>query len=167
VNGDTPVQNEPEEEMPEEQPEEEPEEEPEESEPQQSEATYLGSGSLRSDTGVYLNLIAAWSAEAADSNTVNLKVDVLVESYALRAGAAYGALKLTVDGSTVVLDMPAINVEGQSLAQTHVVSRTFTVNVAKGQSANVAIEAEWFFGGQYSGAQLDTILCSGTAYLAR
>ena len=128
----------------------------------------LGTGSFRSATGVDLNLVISWSAKTVTESTVELSVQVLVESYTLYANASPGALILYAYGQPTVLNMPDLSIDSpSSLTQTAVASKTYTVNLSDGASAAVPISAEWLFGGVYSGADLPVIECGGDINLVR
>jgi len=128
----------------------------------------LGSGSFRSSTGVDLNLVMSWSAETTNASTVELTVNVVVESYSLQSAASPGALKVYVYGAPTVLNMPDINLDSSSSkVQTSVASRTYTINLSDGSSTTVPLSAEWLFGGVYSGTELPTITCGGDITLSR
>ena len=138
----------------------------------------LASGSFRSDTGSYLNIVADWDAKVLDSERVTVTVTVSTESYALRTSALVKTLNLSLDGQYVSLDVPAITYptdgsDSAPLGKNLLGSYSFTVDLAANSSRALALQVEWHFNGSYRNAHgegsidLAAIECGGTINLSR
>ena len=127
----------------------------------------LGSGSFRSETGVPINLACIWTAKTSGQGTAEITVTTALESYALYINASADALKYTVNGKSVAVDMPAINTDTTEPIVTQLGSMTFTVNLADGETMTVPISVDWSFGGTYSDVSLPVVTASTSATLSR
>lgn len=127
----------------------------------------VGSGSFSSDTGIWIDLVASWDAKTLDNEHVEITVACDLKSYALQLGEANKALKITVGDQTAELTVPAINTEAKEEVINQIGTATFTVSAPHGQITLVPLEATWYFGGVYSGKQLDEISCSGDMQISR
>lgn len=127
----------------------------------------LGSGSFRSETGVPINLVCSWSAKTSGSGTAEVTVHAALECYSLYINASANALRFTINGNSASMNMPAISSDSTELVLTDLGSKSFTVNLADGESLTVPISVEWMFGGVYSDVQLDVVTASTSAALSR
>ena len=127
----------------------------------------LGSGSFKSDTGLPINLRADWSVKTVSASQVEVTIKVSVDSYAIHLQAVPYAVKLNVNGEYVSMDAPAVDYDGNAATNTVFGSKTFTVNLSSGSSANIPVAVEWHFGGTYGGEQVDVIECGGTISVSR
>ena len=127
----------------------------------------LGSGSFKSDTGLPINLRADWSVKTVSATQVEVTIKVSVDSYAIHLQAVPYAVKLNVNGEYVSMDAPAVDYDGSAATNTVFGSKTFTVNLSEGSSANIPVAIEWHFGGTYGGEQLDVLECGGTISVSR
>lgn len=127
----------------------------------------LGSGSFKSDTGLPINLRADWSVKTVSASQVEVTIKVSVDSYAIHLQAVPYAVKLNVNGEYVSMDAPAVDYDGSAATNTVFGSKTFTVNLSEGSSANIPVAIEWHFGGTYGGEQLDVLECGGTISVSR
>ena len=127
----------------------------------------LGSGSFKSDTGLPINLRADWSVKTVSASQVEVTIKVSVDSYAIHLQAVPYAVKLNVNGEYVSMDAPAVDYDGSAATNTVFGSKTFTVNLSSGSSANIPVAVEWHFGGTYGGEQIDVIECGGTISVSR
>lgn len=127
----------------------------------------LGSGSFRSDTGVPINLVCSWSAKTSGSGTAEITVRASLECYSLYVNSSANALRFTVNGGSSAMNMPAISSDSTELVRTELGSKTFTVNIADGNTVTVPVSVEWFFGGVYSEVQLDVVTASTNVTLSR
>ena len=127
----------------------------------------LGSGSFKSDTGLPINLKADWSVKTVSASQVEVTIKVSVDSYAIHLQAVPYAVKLNVNGEYVSMDAPAVDYDGNAATNTVFGSKTFTVNLSSGSSANIPVAVEWHFGGTYGGEQVDVIECGGTISVSR
>lgn len=127
----------------------------------------LGSGSFKSDTGLPINLKADWSVKTVSASQVEVTIKVSVDSYAIHLQAVPYAVKLNVNGEYVSMDAPAVDYDGSAATNTVFGSKTFTVNLSSGSSANIPVAVEWHFGGTYGGEQVDVIECGGTISVSR
>ena len=127
----------------------------------------LGTGSFKSDTGLPINLRADWSVKTVSASQVEVTIKVSVDSYAIHLQAVPYAVKLNVNGEYVSMDAPAVDYDGSAATNTVFGSKTFTVNLSEGSSANIPVAIEWHFGGTYGGEQLDVLECGGTISVSR
>lgn len=127
----------------------------------------LGSGTFKSDTGVPINLKADWSAKTISASQVEVTVKVSVDSYAIHLQAVPYAVKLSVNGEYVTMDAPAVDYDGSAATNTVFGTKTFTVSLSEGSSANIPVAIEWHFGGTYGGQEIDVIECGGTISVSR
>ncbi len=127
----------------------------------------LGSGSLRSDTGVPINVVAAWSAETVDNTRAKITVSVSLQSYSLFATSSAKALTITVNGQNYTADVAALQIDSTEEVTTPIGTHSFTVDAPKGSSTTVPVEVTWRFGGSYSGVTLETVTASGEVTLVR
>ena len=127
----------------------------------------LGSGSFKSDTGLPINLRADWSVKTVSASQVEVTIKVSVDSYAIHLQAVPYAVKLNVNGEYVSMDAPAVDYDGSAATNTVFGSKTFTVNLSEGSSANIPVAIEWHFGGTYGGQEIDVIECGGTISVSR
>ena len=127
----------------------------------------LGSGTFKSDTGVPINLKADWSVKTISASQVEVTIKVSVDSYAIHLQAVPYAVKLSVNGEYVTMDAPAVDYDGSAATNTVFGTKTFTVNLSEGSSANIPVAIEWHFGGTYGGQEIDVIECGGTISVSR
>ena len=127
----------------------------------------LDSGTFKSDTGVPINLKADWSVKTTSASQVEVTIKVSVDSYAIHLQAVPYAVKLSVNGEYVTMDAPAVDYDGSAATNTVFGSKTFTVSLSEGSSANIPVAIEWHFGGTYGGQEIDVIECGGTISVSR
>lgn len=127
----------------------------------------LGSGSFKSDTGAKLDIHAEWSAKTISSTQVEVTVKVMLDSYSLHLQGVANSVNINLGGQYVSLDAPAVEYDGSEKLTTELASKTFTVDLAEGQSDNLSLAVEWHFGGSYGNMELPVLECGGTVSLAR
>ena len=127
----------------------------------------LGSGSFSSETGVPINIRANWTATVLDSERVQVKVEVILDSYALHIAESYGALNVSVGDQYASSNTPAVDYDGNEQLSTVLGSTTHTLNLAQGQSSSYTVAVEYHFGGTYSDQELPVIECGGSIQLSR
>ena len=127
----------------------------------------LGSGSFVSDTGVGINLRVDWSAVTVNASQAEVTMKVSLDSYSLHSVALPGSVTLTCGGQTGYMGSPDINIDDNSPVNTVFGTKTFTVSLASGDSATLALEANWHGGIVYSGVDLTDIYCGGPVTLSR
>lgn len=127
----------------------------------------LGSGTFKSETGVPINLKADWSVKTISASQVEVTIKVSVDSYAIHLQTVPYAVKLSVNGEYVTMDAPSVDYDGSAATNTVFGSKTFTVNLSEGSSANIPVAIEWHFGGTYGGEEIDVIECGGTISVSR
>lgn len=130
-------------------------------------ASNLGSGSFSSETGVGLNLKADWSAKTISTTQAEITISVSVNSYSLHLVAVPNAINLNLGGQYISLDAPAVDYDGTSSRNTPMASKTFTVDLAEGESTDFHLDVVWNFGGTYQQVELLAIECGGEISLAR
>lgn len=127
----------------------------------------LGSGSFKSNTGAKLDIHADWSAKTVSSSQVEVTVKVILDSYSLHLQGVANSVNINLGGQYVSLDAPAVDYDGSAAISTELASKTFTVDLAEGQSDDLSLAVEWHFGGSYGNMDLPVIECGGTVSLAR
>lgn len=127
----------------------------------------LGSGSFKSETGVPINIRANWTATVLDSERVQVKVEVILDSYALHIAESYGALNVSVGDQYASSNTPAVDYDGNEQLSTVLGTTTHTLNLAQGQSNSFTMAVEYHFGGTYSDQELPVIECGGSIQLSR
>ena len=127
----------------------------------------LASGTFKSETGVPINIRANWTATVLDSERVQVKVEVILDSYALHITESYGALNVSVGDQYASSSTPAVDYDGNEQLSTVLGSTTHTLNLAAGQSNSFTVAVEYHFGGTYSDQELPVIECGGSIQLSR
>lgn len=127
----------------------------------------LGSGSFKSDTGAKLDIHADWSAKSVSSTQVEVTVKVMLDSYSLHLQRVANSVNINLGGQYVSLDAPEVEYDGSEALTTELASKTFTVDLAEGQSADLSLAVEWHFGGSYGNMELPVLECGGTVSLSR
>lgn len=113
-------------------------------------------GSFRSDTGTALNLKVDWKTYKAADGTRKLQADVYIVSYSIFTSYQWKSITLTVGDKAWSADCSGFSYEGKDQISTK--AATFTVDAPP---AGTPISVEWYYGGSYSGKDLDTITASG------
>ena len=129
--------------------------------------TELGSGSFRSETGAKLDIHADWSARTVSSSQAEITVKIILDSYSLHLQAVPNSVNINLGGQYVSLNAPAVDYDGSAALSTELASKTFTVNLAEGQTDSFSLAVEWHFGGTYGDVELPVIECGGTIGLSR
>ena len=135
--------------------------------PQQPAGSSLGAGSFSSDTGTGLNLRADWSAQTSGDGQAQVTVSVSIVSYSLHLSALPGAVNLSLDGQYLSMDGPAVEYDGTGSITTGVGNRSFTVDLASGETRDLHLDVVWNFGGTYQEVELPAIECGGGITLSR
>lgn len=129
---------------------------PEETEPQPEFSVQDASGTLTSDTGTGLNIVADWQTFTDADGSAKLRVNVSVVSYSFFTSSLYQSITLTVDGTEYCADSPAVSYDGSESITTPMAS--FVVDAP---ASGTLISAVWNYRGSYSGKQLDAIRADG------
>lgn len=112
-------------------------------------------GSFRSDTGTALNLKVDWKTYTTGGQR-KLQADVYIVSYSIFTSYQWKSITLTVGDKAWSADCSGFSYEGKDQISTK--AATFTVDAPP---AGTPISVEWYYGGSYSGKDLDTITASG------
>ena len=117
----------------------------------------IASGSFRSDTGTYLNLIADWKEETINDNSFKLTVVLSLESYSLDVGERRSNT-LTFNGKEYSFITDPIEIEeGFTKTQIYVWSQELPLS-----ELEFDLNVSWNFRGSYSGKELETVELSGS-----
>ena len=127
----------------------------------------LGSGSFKSDTGAKLNIRADWSARTISSSQIEVKVKISLDSYSIHLQAVPNSVNVNLAGQYTSLDAPAVDYDGAEAINTVLAEKTFTVDLAQGESNSLTLAVEWHFGGTYGDVELPVIECGGSINLSR
>ena len=127
----------------------------------------LDSGSVRSQTGLPIDIRADWVATVLDSDRVQVQVTVLLESYALQIAESYKSVNVSVGDQYASCNSPAVDYDGSAKLETVLGTTTHTLYLAQGTSDVFPLAVEYHFGGTYSGEELPVIECGGSIVLSR
>ena len=128
--------------------------------------TDLGTGSFRSNTGRFIDVVADYKVTAVDANQVRVDVNVAVESYSLHVIAA-PSVNVGFAGQFKTLDAPAITYDGKEHMRNELASTSFIVDLPAGASNTYTLAVEWQFGGWYMNTELPVIECGGPVSIVR
>ena len=126
----------------------------------------MGSGSVDSETPTSLNIRADWSARAISPTQVEVTVTVYCLHQTLYTGA-YNPVNFMVDDQYASVYARQIESDSYEFHSTELASKTFTIDLAEGETKTFWINVEWEYGGTYSGIQLDSIECGSNVTLRR
>ena len=126
----------------------------------------MGTGSVDSETPTGLNILAEWSAKAISPTQMEVTVTVYCLHQTLYTGA-YNPVNFLVDGQYASVYGRQIESDSYEFHSTELASKTFTIDLAQGESKTFWINVEWEYGGRYSGVQLDSIECGSNITLRR
>lgn len=127
----------------------------------------LGSGSFKSQTGLPIDIRANWTATVLDSERVQVRVEVQLESYALQIAESYNSVNVSVGDQYASCNAPAVDYDGSEKLVTTLGTTTHTLYLASGESSVFPLAVEYHFGGTYSGEDLPVIECGGSIELSR
>lgn len=127
----------------------------------------LDSGSVRSQTGLPIDVRADWVATVLDSDRVQVQVTVVLESYALQIAESYKSVNVSVGDQYASCNAPAVDYDGSAKLETVLGTTTHTLYLAQGTSNVFPLAVEYHFGGVYSGEELPVIECGGSLVLSR
>lgn len=127
----------------------------------------LGSGSFKSQTGLPIDIRANWTATVLDSERVQVRVEVQLESYALQIAESYNSVNVSVGDQYASCSAPAVDYDGNEKLVTTLGTTTHTLYLAGGESEVFPLAVEYHFGGTYSGEELPVIECGGSIELSR
>ena len=131
------------------------------------EGQVLDSGSVRSQTGLPIDIRADWVATVLDSDRVQVQVTVVLESYALQLAESYKSVNVSVGDQYASCNSPAVDYDGSAKLETVLGTTTHTLYLAQGTSDVFPLAVEYHFGGTYSGEELPVIECGGSITLSR
>lgn len=127
----------------------------------------IGSGSFTSETGTLLNTRADWTATTVDENTVRITLNVYLISYQLQIMKVDNSVHVMVGDSYVSCGSPEVNWDENMQIETLLSSTAHDVSLSAGNSANIPVAVEYYFGGTYGNQDIDVIECGGNISLSR
>ena len=133
----------------------------------QPEGMPLGSGTIRSDTGKWIDVEAIWNAETIDNETVKVTVVANLCSYSLQIGEKRNGLEITVGDEGTVMDVDALAIDSKQEVTTELGTYDFTIEAPAGKITLVPVEVTWYFGGTYSGETLESVTAKGDISIDR
>lgn len=114
---------------------------------------YEMSGTIRSDTGTWLNLVVHWKIVTIDGHR-KLELTACAESYSLITYKRLNDVEFIVDGAVVYDSSGPISLDSMNaLVETELGSAV--MDVTSGRDASVRVK--WHFNGEYGNRQIDTI----------
>ncbi len=119
------------------------------------------SGSFESSTGTKMIMYANWTATSQNSETVTIKLDVILSTYTFSVGAHSGVI--TVAGVDYAFTNPAIDYKSETTRNNALLtSRSIEVTVPAGQATSIPVSVSWTFNGRYGGVAIDQVTAGGT-----
>ncbi len=119
------------------------------------------SGSFESNTGTKMIMYANWTASSQNSETVTIKLDIVLSTYTFSVGAHSGVI--TVAGVDYAFTNPAIDYKSETARNNALLtSRSIEVTVPAGQATSIPVSVSWTFNGKYGGVAIDQVTAGGT-----
>ena len=125
----------------------------------------IGAGTFSSDTGISLNLSCDWKAVSLPDGKAEVTISVNLESRMLHTRAQ--PLKFTLGTQSVTITAAAVDYDEKENLITPMGSKTFTIDLAQGETVTLPLEVEWQFQGTYSGKEFPVLSCGGDITLER
>jgi biopolymer transport protein ExbD len=118
-------------------------------------------GSFESNTGTKMIMYANWTATSQNSETVTIKLDVILSTYTLSVGPHNGVI--TVAGVDYSFTSPGISYKSEKVRNNAVLtSRSIEVTVPAGQATAIPVSVKWDFYGTYGGVEISRVSAGGT-----
>lgn len=118
-------------------------------------------GSFESNTGTKMIMYANWTATSQNSETVTIKLDVVLSTYTLSVGPHNGVI--TVAGVDYSFTSPGISYKSEKVRNNAVLtSRSIEVTVPAGQATAIPVSVKWDFYGTYGGVEISRVSAGGT-----
>ena len=118
-------------------------------------------GSFESNTGTKMIMYANWTATSQNSETVTIKLDVILSTYTLSVGPHNGVI--TVAGVDYSFTSPGISYKSEKVRNNAVLtSRSIEVTVPAGQATAIPVSVKWDFYGTYGGVEISPVSAGGT-----
>lgn len=118
-------------------------------------------GSFESNTGTKMIMYANWTATSLNSETVKIKLDVILSTYTLSVGPHNGVI--TVAGVDYSFTSPGISYKSEKVRNNAVLtSRSIEVTVPAGQATAIPVSVKWDFYGTYGGVEISRVSAGGT-----
>ena len=118
-------------------------------------------GSFESNTGTKMIMYANWTATSQNSETVTIKLDVILSTYTLSVGPHNGVI--TVAGVDYSFTSPGISYKSEKVRNNAVLtSRSIEVTVPAGQATAIPVSVKWDFYGTYGGVEISRVPAGGT-----
>lgn len=118
-------------------------------------------GSFESNTGTKMIMYANWTATSQNSETVTIKLDVVLSTYTLSVGPHNGVI--TIAGVDYNFTSPGISYKSEMVRNSAVlVSRSVEVTVPAGQTTAIPVSVKWDFYGTYGGVEISQVTAGGT-----
>ena len=116
------------------------------------------SGSFRSDTGNWLNVVVKWSL-IPDGEKTKLRLEAYAESYSLETYKRVDDVAFTVNGTTKYDSSGPLNVDStHELVENKLGSAVFDVE----SGTNVAVNVSWHFNGNYGKKDIEYVKAEQT-----
>lgn len=129
--------------------------------PSQLDRVINQSGSFESSTGTKMIMYLNWSAISQNSESVTIKVDLVLSTYTLSVGAHNGVV--TINGIDYRFTSPGISYKSEKVRNNAVLTIvSATVTVPAGQAASIPVSASWDFYGTYGGVEMSQVTAAGT-----
>lgn len=118
-------------------------------------------GSFESNTGTKMIMYANWTATSQNSETVTIKLDVILSTYTLSVGPHNGVI--TVAGVDYSFTSPGISYKSEKVRNNAALtSRSIEVTVPAGQATAIPVSVKWDFYGTYGGVEMSRVSAGGT-----
>ena len=118
-------------------------------------------GSFESNTGTKMIMYANSTPTSQNSETVTIKLDVILSTYTLSVGPHNGVI--TVAGVDYSFTSPGISYKSEKVRNNAVLtSRSIEVTVPAGQATAIPVSVKWDFYGTYGGVEISRVSAGGT-----
>ena len=123
------------------------------------------SGRINPKDSNNIELHIEWTAtQKADSPTASVTVKVFLDSYEVYIGARDNC-KIILDGDTETFKTGVISRKSSAFQSSMIYSNTYEVLSPAGETVELPVSAEFFFGGKYGSKYFDWIKVDGTITL--
>ena len=116
-------------------------------------------GSFESNTGTKMIMYANWTATSQNSETVTIKLDVILSTYTLSVGPHNGVI--TVAGVDYSFTSPGISYKSEKVRNNAALTSR-SIEVPAGQATAIPVSVKWDFYGTYGGVEISRVSAGGT-----
>ena len=132
----------------------------------------IGSGTVESNSGTYLNITADWTATTVSDSQVEITVKVNAKSYQLDYTGFPNSVHIAVGDKYESCAANTVSYTENKLALNELATHTITVDLPAGTSNSYTLQVTWDFNGVYGSptmgpVPIQSLECGGTITLSR